>query len=161
MSIVVRDVREHELDSILALNNAAGPAILPLDAARLRRFFDTAEYFRVAVRDGTLSGFLVGFGSESGHDSSNFRWFGERYERSIELAERSLRENCLHTPTLRTLAAAQVMSGRLREAEQTMQRLRALEPRLTVSVFRARYPGRDSPQAERFAAALASAGLPA
>src|SRR5690606_16844296 len=61
MSIVVRDVREHELDSILALNNAAGPAILPLDAARLRRFFDTAEYFRVAVRDGTLSGFLVGF----------------------------------------------------------------------------------------------------
>src|SRR3546814_2373143 len=81
MSIVVRDVREHELDSILALNNAAGPAILPLDAARLRWFFDTAEYFRVAVRDGTLSGFLVGFGSESGHDSSNFRWFGERYER--------------------------------------------------------------------------------
>ena len=51
MSIVVRDVREHELDSVLALNNAAGPAILPLDAARLRRFFDTAEYFRVAVRD--------------------------------------------------------------------------------------------------------------
>src|SRR3546814_19687504 len=81
MSIVVRDVREHELDSILALNNAAGPAILPLDAARLRWFFDTAEYFRVAVRDGTLSGFLVGFGSESGHDSSNFRWFAERYER--------------------------------------------------------------------------------
>src|SRR5690348_1506315 len=43
MSIVVRDVREHELDSVLALNNAAGPAILPLDAARLRHFFDTAE----------------------------------------------------------------------------------------------------------------------
>ena len=49
MSIVVRDVREHELDSVLALNNAAGPAILPLDAARLRHFFDTAEYFRVAL----------------------------------------------------------------------------------------------------------------
>ncbi|MBP6798258.1 MAG: GNAT family N-acetyltransferase, partial [Luteimonas sp.] len=28
MSIVIRDVREHELDSILALNNAAGPTIL-------------------------------------------------------------------------------------------------------------------------------------
>lgn len=81
MSIVVRDVREHELDSILALNNAAGPAILPLDAARLRRFFATAEYFRVAERDGMLSGFLVGFGSDSDHDSDNFRWFRERYER--------------------------------------------------------------------------------
>jgi hypothetical protein len=77
MSIVVRDVREHELDSVLALNNAAGPAILPLDAARLRRFYATAEYFRVAERDGTLAGFLVGFGSDAGHDSSNFAWFRE------------------------------------------------------------------------------------
>lgn len=79
MSIVVRDVREHELDSVLALNNAAGPAILPLDAARLRRFFDHAEYFRVAERDGTLAGFLIGVGSQCDHDSSNFRWFRERY----------------------------------------------------------------------------------
>ena len=53
MSIVIRDVREHELDSVLALNNAAGPAILPLDAAKLRSFFANAEYFRVAERDGT------------------------------------------------------------------------------------------------------------
>lgn len=78
MSIVVRDVREHELDSVLALNNAAGPAILPLDAARLRYFYENAEYFRVAERDGTLAGFLVGMGSGSDHDSSNFRWFRER-----------------------------------------------------------------------------------
>lgn len=79
MSIVVRDVHEHELDSVLALNNAAGPAILPLDAARLRHFFDRAEYFRVAERDGTLAGFLIGVGSQSDHDSSNFRWFHEHY----------------------------------------------------------------------------------
>ena len=79
MSIVVRDVREHELDSVLALNNAAGPAILPLDAARLRHFFDTAEYFRVAERDGAIAGFLIGMGSHADHDSSNFRWFRERY----------------------------------------------------------------------------------
>ena len=81
MSIVVRDVCEHELDFILALNNAAGPAILPLDAQRLRHFYKTAEYFRVAERDGMLSGFLVGFGSDSGHDSSNFQWFRQRNER--------------------------------------------------------------------------------
>ena len=79
MSIVIRDVREHELDSVLALNNAAGPAILPLDAARLRRFHAEAEYFRVAERDGALAGFLVGFGSGSQHDSDNFRWFRERH----------------------------------------------------------------------------------
>ncbi|WP_058834257.1 GNAT family N-acetyltransferase [Luteimonas abyssi] len=80
MSIVIRDVREHELDSILALNNAAGLSILPLDAARLRRFHDSAEYFRVAERDGNLAGFLVGFGARSGHDSSNFQWFLQHSE---------------------------------------------------------------------------------
>ncbi len=79
MSIVIRDVREHELDSVLALNNNAGLAILPLDAARLQRFHEKAGYFRVAERDGNLAGFLVGFGAESDHDSRNFAWFRERY----------------------------------------------------------------------------------
>jgi uncharacterized protein len=78
MSIAIRDVREHELDSVLALNNAAGSAILPLDAARVRRFFAEAEYFRVAERDGAMAGFLVGFGSDAAHDSDNFHWFRER-----------------------------------------------------------------------------------
>lgn len=84
----------------------------------------------------------------------------ERWERAIELSNRSLRENSLHTPTLRTLAAALVHSGRLAEARQTMCRLRELEPGLTVSALRARYPGRDSPQAGRFTTALLEAGLP-
>jgi len=79
MSTLIRDVYEHELDSILALNNAAGPGILPLEAARLRRIFDTADYFRVAERDGNMAGFLVGFGSDSDHDSSNFAWFRKRH----------------------------------------------------------------------------------
>ena len=79
MSIAIRDVREHELDSVLALNNAAGPAILPLDAARLRHLYETAEYFRVAERDGALTGFLIGFGSHAAHESSNFAWFREHY----------------------------------------------------------------------------------
>lgn len=79
MSIAIRDVREHELDSVLALNNAAGPTILPFDQNRLRHFFETAEYFRVAERDGTLAGFMIGVGSDKAHDSSNFRWFRERF----------------------------------------------------------------------------------
>ena len=79
MSIAIRDVHEHELDSVLALNNAAGPAILPLDANRLRQLFESAEYFRVAERDGAIAGFLIGFGAHARHDSSNFAWFRERY----------------------------------------------------------------------------------
>ncbi len=79
MSIVIRDVQEHELDSVLALNNAAGPTILPFDQPRLHHFYDSAEYFRIAVRDGSLVGFMIGVGNHADHDSSNFRWFNERY----------------------------------------------------------------------------------
>src|SRR5690606_9066785 len=70
---------------ILALNNAAGPTILPLDAARIRKLYDSAEYFRVAERDGTLAGFLVGMGSDADHDSSNLHWFRAHCERFFHI----------------------------------------------------------------------------
>lgn len=80
MSIAIRDVREHELDSVLALNNAAGPNILPLDAARLRFFFEHACYFRVGEIDGHVAGFLIALDHEAPHDSPNFRWFRARHD---------------------------------------------------------------------------------
>jgi len=84
----------------------------------------------------------------------------ERYERAIELSTRSMRENRLHTPTLRTLAAALALSGRLAEARETVAALRVIEPGLTATSLRARYPGRDSPDAGRMIGALVDAGLP-
>jgi hypothetical protein len=84
----------------------------------------------------------------------------EHYERAIELSSRSLRENRLHTPTLRTLAAAYALSGRMDEARSAMAELRQFEPALTAGALSARYPGRDSPQAARFISALVEAGLP-
>lgn len=84
----------------------------------------------------------------------------ENYERAIDLSMRSLRENRLHTPTLRTLAAALVLCERLEEAREMMRQLRELEPALTANALHARYPGRDSPHAERFIGALVEAGLP-
>ena len=79
MSIKIRDVTERELDSVLALNNAAGVNILPLDNAGVRWFYRNASYFRVAEVDGTLVGFLLALDNLAEHDSSNFRWFAERY----------------------------------------------------------------------------------
>jgi hypothetical protein len=84
----------------------------------------------------------------------------ENYERAIDLSTRSLRENRLHTPTLRTLAAALVLSGRIDEGRQAMNTLRELEPALTAGVLETRYPGRESSHAGRFIGALVEAGLP-
>lgn len=83
MPILVRDVREHELDSVLAMNNAAGPGILPMDAGRLRWFWQHANYFRVAEKDGLLAGFLIALDQDSAHTSSNFQWFRERHQRFL------------------------------------------------------------------------------
>jgi predicted GNAT superfamily acetyltransferase len=82
MSIVIRDVREHELDSVLALNNAAGVTILQLDQSRLRFFYDHAAYFRVAEVDGTLAGFLIALDQDSPYESSNYLWFRSHTPRS-------------------------------------------------------------------------------
>ncbi|MEO7013149.1 MAG: GNAT family N-acetyltransferase [Dokdonella sp.] len=79
MTLVIRDVREHELDAVLALNNAVGPRILALDASRMRWFFSHASYFRVAEIDGVIAGFLIALRETATYASPNFLWFRERY----------------------------------------------------------------------------------
>lgn len=79
MSLVIRDVRESELDSVLALNNAVGASILALDAASMRWFFANASYFRVAEIDGQVAGFLMAMREAATYSSPNFLWFRERY----------------------------------------------------------------------------------
>ncbi|HTD27750.1 MAG TPA: GNAT family N-acetyltransferase [Xanthomonadaceae bacterium] len=83
MAMVIRDVREHELDSVLALNNAAGAGILPIDADRLSFFWKHAAYFRVAETNGHLAGFLIALTPDVHYDSPNFLWFRERYSEFV------------------------------------------------------------------------------
>ena len=57
----------------------------PALVERARHFFDTAEYFRVAERDGTLTGFLKGH--HPGPDGSIFKLYWSEYHLKVtELA---------------------------------------------------------------------------
>lgn len=80
MSITIRDVHERELDAILAMNNAAGSGILPMNQTQIRYFWQHADYFRVAETGDCLAGFLIAMTREADCESSNFRWFKERYD---------------------------------------------------------------------------------
>lgn len=71
----LRDVRASDLAAVMGLNNTAGSSILPMDAALLNRFYQHADYFRVAEVDGHLAGFLIALRDSTPHDSSNFQWF--------------------------------------------------------------------------------------
>ena len=85
-----------------------------------------------------------------------------RYADAIDLAQRSLRANLTHLSTYRALALAQSLDGRVADARRTLDELLVFEPGFNVSVFLARYPGRDdAPAYTRFLAnALRAAGLP-
>ncbi len=83
-----------------------------------------------------------------------------QYERAIECALRSLRENRTYTSAHRQLVMALVLAGREDEAQASARRLLALEPGLTVTGFRRRYPGSASPHADILCDALARAGIP-
>jgi TolB-like protein/DNA-binding SARP family transcriptional activator len=83
-----------------------------------------------------------------------------QYERAIECALRSLRENRTYTSSYRLLVIALVLAGREDEARASARRLLDLEPGLTVAGFRRRYPGSASPHADLFCDALARAGVP-
>lgn len=79
MALSIRDVREHELDDILALNNAAGITILALTREELVRLGAQADYFRVAIVDGQVAGFLMALREDADYSSPNFIWFKENY----------------------------------------------------------------------------------
>jgi TolB-like protein/DNA-binding SARP family transcriptional activator len=84
----------------------------------------------------------------------------EQYERAIECALRSLRENRTYTHAYRLLVIALVLAGREDEAQASARRLLELEPGLTVAGFRRRYPGSTSAHADLFCHALERAGIP-
>jgi TolB-like protein/DNA-binding SARP family transcriptional activator len=83
-----------------------------------------------------------------------------QYERAIECALRSLRENRTYTGAYRQLVIAFLLARRADEARTSARRLLELEPGLTVAGFRRRYPGSGSPHADLFCDALATAGVP-
>ena len=83
-----------------------------------------------------------------------------RYAEAVRFGRQSLRANCTHGPTFRSLSIALVRHGEVDEARQTIRRMLALEPHFTIKVFRERYPLPESEQAERYCEALHEAGLP-
>ncbi|MEO8132973.1 MAG: adenylate/guanylate cyclase domain-containing protein [Betaproteobacteria bacterium] len=82
------------------------------------------------------------------------------YAKSIELSRMSLRQNAMYTSTHKTLSVALALDGQIDDARIAVGNLLKLDPALTVRGFLQQYPGRATEHAPRFAAALASAGLP-
>jgi len=83
-----------------------------------------------------------------------------RYERTIELAKRSLRANRTHASTLRALTIAQWLGGHPEDARKTALELMRLEPTLTVTGYLKVHPAAEYETGKAWAQALGNAGVP-
>jgi class 3 adenylate cyclase/TolB-like protein/tetratricopeptide (TPR) repeat protein len=83
-----------------------------------------------------------------------------RYDRAIELAQRSLRANRMHASSLRALAISQWLSERHADARSTVAELMKIESKLTVENYLERHPAADHETGRLWAEALGKAGVP-
>ena len=80
MGFHIRDVREEDLEAILALNESEVPHVGSVTLEQMRWFYEHAAYFRVAANGPVIGAYLVGMRPGSSYASPNYRWFCERYE---------------------------------------------------------------------------------
>jgi len=83
-----------------------------------------------------------------------------RYEEAITWAEAALRQRPTYQASIRELAAASALAGRLPEAQKAMARLRHLDPARRVSTVKDWVPLRRPDDLKRLQEGLRQAGLP-
>ena len=79
----IRDITPADLSAIPDLNDPEVPHVNAMTEAMLERFVREATYFRVAIDNKALVGFLIGLTPGADYDSPNYHWFTQRYERFI------------------------------------------------------------------------------
>jgi predicted GNAT superfamily acetyltransferase len=75
-----RPLTDHDLDVVLAANNAEVPAVGALDLPQLRSLVGMAESALAAEVDGELAGFVIALPAGRPYASANYRWVGARYD---------------------------------------------------------------------------------
>ncbi len=82
----------------------------------------------------------------------------KKYDRAIDLAQKSLRKNRMHPSTLRALMIAQVLSDRISDARKTAAEHARLEPNFTISSYKAKNPSGKFSTGAVWADAMLQAG---
>jgi len=78
-----------DLPGVLALNNAAPPAVNRLDLDDLEWFAAVATWFSVVESADRLVAFLIGLsGPGLGYESDNWRWFSDHYPDGFAYVDR-------------------------------------------------------------------------
>ncbi|WP_369722421.1 adenylate/guanylate cyclase domain-containing protein [Bradyrhizobium sp. LLZ17] len=99
-----------------------------------------------------------GFRAKGGIAFAHF--LASRYEEAITWAEAALRQRPTYLASIRDLAAANALAGRIPDAQKAMSRLRKLDPAKRVSAVKDWVPLRRPDDLKRLEEGLRRAGLP-
>jgi uncharacterized protein len=80
---MIRDGRSEDFPALVALNNAAVPAVNALTNADFEKFAAIADLFRVIGPPSEPRALLIGLQPGRAYDSLNYRWFEARHERFL------------------------------------------------------------------------------
>jgi predicted GNAT superfamily acetyltransferase len=80
MSTTIRDATDIDMELLLEINNAAVPNVNLLDIPALKHLGGQASYFRVAINNDQLAGFLIALEPAADYHSQNFTWFRQQFE---------------------------------------------------------------------------------
>jgi predicted GNAT superfamily acetyltransferase len=77
--MTLRPATSEDHARVLALNEESVAETSALDPAKLDALAAEASHFEVALADGEVAAFLLGFREAARYDNANFAWFQARY----------------------------------------------------------------------------------
>lgn len=77
---MIRPATISDTEAVLALNNAALPAVTITSRAEIKWFLEQATFFWVLEHANSIAGFLIVLGEGIAYDSDNYRFFSSHYE---------------------------------------------------------------------------------
>lgn len=80
MTRMIRDAEPGDFEALVALNNAAVPAVNALSVGEFEAFAGMADLFRVIGPVGAPDAVLIALQPGRPYDSRNYRWFERTYD---------------------------------------------------------------------------------
>ena len=77
---MIREIKQTDIELVLALNNAAAPAVNALTFDGLEEILRMAQKTWVAEDDGSIVGALVVIGPKALYQSANYSWLDSQFE---------------------------------------------------------------------------------
>ena len=81
----IRPIEQHDLDTIVDLNQAALEGVGPLDHESLALLVKKSDQALVLDDGGDVAGFVITLPTGAAYDSSRYEWFEERLEEYVYL----------------------------------------------------------------------------